>query len=125
MKFCFTAFTLLLAAAQVNAEATLNDGVYTKDQAATTGKASYEKNCKACHNAEFYKEKFQSWNQAPLIEFYDLVSATMPQNAPGSLALQEYTDALAYIFYMLDYPAGDKALSHEDGSMEDILIVTD
>ena len=124
MKFRFTVFALLLGALQANAEMTLNDGVYTKAQAAA-GKISYEKNCKACHNAEFYKEKFQSWNQAPLIEFYDLISATMPQNAPGSLALQEYTDALAYIFNMLGYPPGDKTLSHEDGSMEDILIVTD
>jgi quinoprotein glucose dehydrogenase len=124
MIFRFTALALLLASVTVNAETTLKDGVYTKAQA-EKGKSSYEKNCKNCHMPDFYKEKLAGWSQAPLVEFYDLVSSTMPGDRPGQLPLQEYTDALAYILSMLDYPAGDKPLNHEDGSMDEILIVSD
>jgi len=128
MKFGFTALALLVgslsvASLPVNAETTLNDGVYSKEQAAR-GKESFEANCKACHLPEFYKDKLASWDQAPLVDFYDLVASTMPQSAPGSLTDEQYADALAYIFSFLGYPDGDKELSYTDGSMDDILIVT-
>ncbi len=127
MKFRFTAvlfaaLSISTVAIPVSADKSLNDGVYTKAQA-EKGKTSYENNCKACHQVDFYQEKFQSWQGAPLIEFYDLVTSTMPGDRPGALELQDYTDAMAHIFSLMGYPAGDKALSHEDGSMDSISIV--
>lgn len=99
------------------------DGVYTEEQA-ERGKQVYETHCKACHVPEFYQAKFQVWNNQPLSALYDAVSFSMPESNPGGLALQEYTDVMAYIFSLLDYPAGNKELSHEDGSMSDIVIHT-
>ena len=122
MKSVVPALVLLFVAVNTSAE-TLNDGVFTKEQAAR-GKVSYEKNCKTCHMIDFYKDKLAGWNQAPLIDFYDVVSSTMPGDRPGALALQDYTDALAYIFSELGYPAGDKEMNPDDGSMDDVTIVT-
>ena len=134
MKFRFSAAVLaaclpvalgaVVVSASAIAETTLKDGVYTQAQA-DKGKTSYEANCKSCHAPEFYREQLRNWNQVPLIEFYDLVSATMPGDRPGALELQDYTDAMAHIFSLLGYPAGDKVLNQDDGSMEKILIVVD
>lgn len=104
------------------AEMTLNDGVYTEEQA-QKGKQVHEENCSSCHQTEFYHDTLQSWNQAPLIEFYHLVSGTMPQDNPGSLWPEDYTNTLAHIFSLLGYPAGDKKLDPYNGTMEEILIV--
>jgi len=123
MKSRIAALALLLTAFSVNAETTLKDGVFTKDQAAR-GKASFDTNCKSCHLPEFYEQKLASFNHAPLVEFFDLVAGTMPASAPGSLSNDEYADALAYIFSLLGYPAGDQELDYDDGTMEEIVIVT-
>lgn len=123
MKFRFMALAGLIAASAASADTTLKDGVYTSDQA-QRGQKTYETNCKDCHNADFYKQKLAGWNQAPLIEFYDLIAGTMPQTMPGGLSDEEYADALAHIFALLGYPAGEKELSYTDGTMEEIVIVT-
>lgn len=99
------------------------DGVYTEAQA-QRGEAVYEQHCKACHTPEFYETKFQAWSSQPLVALYDTVSFSMPESNPGGLALQDYTDVMAYIFALLDYPAGEKELSHNDGSMSQITIET-
>ena len=123
MKFVVPALLFVLMPLQVSAD-TLNDGVFTKAQVAK-GKQSFDKNCQSCHPViDSYQEKLMGWVDAPLIEFYDLVASTMPGSAPGSLTPEEYTGALAYIFYKLGYPAGDKELNPDDGSMDSITIVT-
>lgn len=101
----------------------LADGIYTEAQA-QRGKAVYEEHCQTCHIPAFYEAKFQAWNKQPVAALYDTMSFSMPESNPGGLALQDYTDVLAYIFSLLGYPAGDTELSHEDGSMEEIIITT-
>jgi mono/diheme cytochrome c family protein len=102
---------------------TIQDGVYTEAQA-KRGEAVYEQHCQACHVPAFFEAKFQVWKNQPVSALYDTVSFSMPESNPGGLALQEYTDVMAYIFSLLNYPAGDKELSHEDGSMDEIIIKT-
>lgn len=103
---------------------TTQDGVYTEAQA-KRGEKVYEQHCQACHVPAFYESKFKVWNNQPLSALYDTVSFSMPESNPGGLPLQEYTDVMAYIFSLLDYPAGDTELSHTDGSMEDIIVSTE
>jgi mono/diheme cytochrome c family protein len=106
------------------AESTIQSGVYTDPQA-ERGKAVYEQHCQACHVPAFFEAKFQAWSNQPLIALYDTVSFSMPESNPGGLALQEYTDVMAYILSMLGYPSGDQELSHTDGSMDSIVIKTE
>ncbi|MGH1471335.1 MAG: hypothetical protein ACRBCS_09090 [Cellvibrionaceae bacterium] len=100
---------------------TIKDGVYTEAQA-QEGKKVFDQFCNACHVKEFYQAKLMSWKGAPLIELYDSMSATMPEDNAGGLMLQEYTDVMAYILSLLEHPAGDKPLDHNDGSMSSIII---
>jgi hypothetical protein len=53
---------------------------------------------------------------------YDTMSATMPQDNAGSLPLDDYTHALAYLLSLMGYPAGEQALDPYDGSMRDITV---
>lgn len=103
---------------------TIQDGVYTEDQA-ESGKAVFDQYCKACHVKEFYQAKFAMWKGQPLSALYDSMSASMPEDNPGGLYLQEYTDVMAYIFSLMEYPAGEKPLDHSDGSMDEIVIQAD
>lgn len=125
-KLIPTSFALAgaLACAGSFAESlTTQDGVYTEAQA-KRGEKVYEEHCKACHIPEFYQAKFQVWNNQPLSALYDTVSFSMPESNPGGLALQDYTDVMAYIFSLLDYPTGEQELSHSDGSMNSITVKT-
>ncbi|GAB1263526.1 hypothetical protein [Aurantivibrio infirmus] len=99
----------------------LKDGVYTAEQA-ESGKAVYQQFCSACHVPAFYQDKLNVWKNQPLSGLYDSIVTSMPGDNPGALLLQEYTDVLAYIFSTLNYPSGETALNHEDGSMESIII---
>jgi len=100
---------------------TINDGVYTQAQA-EKGQKVFEQYCAACHVKEFYQAKFMSWKGQPLSDLYDSMSATMPEDNAGALMLQEYTDVMAYILSILEHPAGEKVLDHNDGSMNAIII---
>ena len=76
---------------------TTGDGVFTAEQAAR-GKAVYDKSCATCHPTEFYRARMALWESKPVGALFDSVSASMPQDNPGSLLTSEYVDVLAYIF---------------------------
>ncbi|GAB1261266.1 c-type cytochrome [Aurantivibrio plasticivorans] len=121
---CFSVVAVLLGTLFVGsamAESTTQDGVYIKDQAAQ-GQKLYKKHCIACHNKDDYGDKFLAWEGQPLGDLYETVSATMPEDNVGGLSLDEYTNIMAYVLYMLKFPAGDTPLNHQDGSMSAIII---
>ena len=100
------------AAAQ---DRTVNDGVFTAEQA-TRGRAAYRAQCAACHASNLFGGEMApglkgsgfigGWSGATLWEFADFTQATMPQDAPGRLSVQELNDVIAYILQENDYPAG-------------------
>lgn len=100
---------------------TLNDGVFTAEQA-KAGEVVYEANCKTCHDMKFYENTLKSWNSQPLVYLWETIMGTMPADNPGSLLFEEYTEVLAYILSENDFPAGDVALDHNQG-MDTISIV--
>ena len=53
-------------------------------------------------------------------ELMALVQQTMPQDNPGGLSPEAYTDVLAYLLKMNEYPAGEADLTAE--SLEAIVI---
>lgn len=123
-------FTLLLFAATVVAAAlsvpaaaqdrTVNDGVYTAEQA-TRGRAAYRGQCAACHAENLFGGEMApglkgsgftgGWSGATLWELADFTQATMPQDAPGRMSVQELNDVIAYILQENDYPAGAEELA--------------
>lgn len=104
---------LLLAAlptAQTPTKST-NDGVYAAAQA-ERGKGTFQAKCTACHESnQFASRDFISgWTKEPLSSLYEMISATMPADSPGSLSEQEYADVIALMLQLNGVKAGDAEL---------------
>ncbi len=121
--FILCAAAVVAAALSVPAaaqERTVNDGVYTAEQA-SRGRAAYRAQCAACHAANLFGGEMApglkgsgfigGWSGATLWEFADFTNATMPQDAPGRLTGQELNDVIAFILQSNDYPAGSDELA--------------
>jgi mono/diheme cytochrome c family protein len=104
-----------LAIVAAQGDKSVNDGIYTAAQAdrgATTFKAS----CTACHEtSRFTGDEFLAgWTEKPLHELFAHMSATMPEDNPGSLKPQQYADVVAYFLKLNGYPAGKTELPGVD-----------
>jgi mono/diheme cytochrome c family protein len=106
------AVTVAATGAQAPAR-TVNDGVYSSGQA-TRGDALFQSICTTCHDTErFTGEEFVSaWSGKPLSELFKAVQ-TMPEDNPGSLNAQQYSDVMAYFLQLNKYPSGSDELKGE------------
>lgn len=86
-------------------------GAYSASQA-ERGRTTFRAICAECHySSEFRGSRFQfSWGRRSAADFYDEVSGTMPEDAPGSLDPQVYLDVVAYVLELNGFPAGDADL---------------
>ena len=124
-RFVLVLFAAMVVGAVLSAPAaaqdrTINDGVFTAEQA-TRGRAAYRAQCAACHASNLFGGEMApglkgsgfvgGWSGATLWEFADFTQATMPQDAPGRLSVQELNDVIAYILQENDYPAGAEDLA--------------
>lgn len=121
------AFLLALAATpalgpEEEASRTTRDGVYTAVQA-ERGRESYQRACGGCHPLDWYRgPTMKPWDGASLLNLYDVIATTMPENNPGSLKRREYLDLLAYILSLNGMPAGREELTAPPEALKKILI---
>ncbi len=121
---------LLLAAAAGPALAgqdgqrSTNDGVYSEAQAAR-GQALFQSRCTACHDtARFTGTGFvQNWAGQPMADLFALVSTTMPEDNPGSLQPQQYTDILTFFLRLNGFKNGDAELQGTEAALKAVTIV--
>lgn len=100
---------------------TVNDGVYTKDQA-KAGEALYEAQCILCHDKKYFRPVLKRWEGQPINVLYTVMSTSMPESNPGFLSEKEYVDILAYILSLSRYAAGDTELDYKDGALNDLKV---
>jgi|Laugresbdmm110sd_1035091.scaffolds.fasta_scaffold78100_2 quinoprotein glucose dehydrogenase len=126
------AFTHITA----HAQASIWDGVYTKDQAAR-GKLSYSPACAKCHG-EIMNGSGQpdqrpspalagdmflfSWNNKPVAALWAYIKTTMPTDNPGILSDQQTSDVIAHMLSLTEIPTGAKPLPSDIGSLAGIMI---
>ncbi|MBV6519924.1 MAG: hypothetical protein MNPFHGCM_00027 [Gemmatimonadaceae bacterium] len=98
-------------------------GIYTDDQA-RKGESTYGKFCLSCHDAtEHAGAVFEdAWAGRPVYEFFVKIKTTMPDDEPGALKDQEYTDIVAYMLKLTGYPSGAAALPNDAEKMRGFLI---
>lgn len=110
---------LAAAAASVDAQKSVNAGVYTAEQA-TRGEGTFGARCTNCHDpGRFTGNDFvRHWSNQPLAVLYGIMSSTMPEDNPGSLTAQEYADVLAYFLSLNKYPAGVEELKGGEEAMK-------
>ncbi len=115
-------FGLAVGQLAVAQDKTVKDGVFTAEQVAT-GQVVYDSSCKTCHDMRFYRDILKSYNNQPVLWLWESILGTMPADNPGSLMLDEYTDAIAYILSENGFPAGDAKLDPDNG-MGDIKVLS-
>src|SRR5690606_22844899 len=110
------------AAAQSHADPrTINDGIYTEEQA-EAGEELYAEHCLTCHDKKYFRPVLKAWEGQPLGVLYTVMSASMPETNPGALPRKDYVDILAYILSLSRYPSGDAELDYKDGALDEIAI---
>ena len=89
----------------------VNDGVYTVDQA-ERGRKMFESKCTACHDTGRFtgSDFIKQWSGQPLHSLFEVVKTTMPEDNPGSLEPQQYADVLSYYLTLNKYPSGQEEL---------------
>jgi mono/diheme cytochrome c family protein len=118
-------------AVTVAAQATrsVNEGVYTADQA-MKGEALYKEQCAACHGDNLEgsgpmpplagKDFLANWTGKTLGDLYEKTQTTMPATAPGTLTPEQTAEIVAYLLSKDNYPAGAVAL---EAKLEPLLLI--
>ncbi|MYH31993.1 MAG: c-type cytochrome [Acidobacteria bacterium] len=119
------------AAVQETTSSTL-DGVFSSAQA-SRGQRVYDQNCASCHGQRLRGGEMAPslagadfivwWTEVRVGDLFNRIKLTMPEDAPGRLSDQEYTDVVAYLLDRSDYPAGENELSTDKAEMDKIMIV--
>jgi len=113
---------LLIAAAGASADPrTINDAIYTDEQA-EAGEKLYAEHCLTCHDKKYFRPVLKAWEGQPLALLYTVMSTSMPESNPGALPRKDYVDILAYILSLNRYPAGESELDYKDGVLDGIVI---
>ncbi len=100
---------------------TINDGVYTRDQA-KAGEALYTQHCILCHDKKYFRPVLKRWEGQAINVLFTVMSTSMPENNPGFLSEKDYVDILAYVLSLSRYTAGDTELEHKDGALNDLTV---
>jgi mono/diheme cytochrome c family protein len=120
-KFLLAATLSSIGAYAVAEQRTVNDGVYTEDQA-DAGEVLYTQHCLLCHDKKYFRPVLQRWEGQPLGIMFTVMSTSMPESNPGFLSEKEYVDILAYILSLSRYEAGDIELDYQDGALNSLLV---
>ena len=100
---------------------TVNDGIYTRDQA-KVGEVLYIQHCLLCHDKKYFRPVLKRWEGQPISILYMVMATSMPESNPGFLSEKEYVDILAYILSLSRYTKGDTALDYRDGALDKLII---
>ncbi|HVZ48437.1 MAG TPA: cytochrome c [Gemmatimonadaceae bacterium] len=86
-------------------------GVYT-DAQATRGESTFNGTCLSCHvPSDYTGDSFQSkFVGGTVFDMFDDIRQSMPQDNPGSLTNEQYTDLVAYLFKLNGLPTRDREL---------------
>lgn len=107
------------------------DGVYTKAQAAR-GRTVYAEECMKCHGETLDGGEagpglagtifVERWNGKTVGKLFAVIRKSMPSDDPGNLSMRQYSDLVAYILSMNEFPTGAKELERDTAALEEIRI---
>ena len=120
-SFVLGGFLAVAAFSTALAQATksVNDGVYTAEQA-KKGEGIYKEQCAACHGDNLEgagpmpalagKDFLTQWQGKTVGDLFEKTHTSMPATAPGSLTPEQVAEITAYQLSMSKYPAGSTPL---------------
>ena len=122
---CALSTSAAVVASAQSEQRTIRDGVFSAAQVAR-GKKVFDSICVSCHELEDFTGPgayLEDRDGKPLWDTFDFIRTKMPDDDPGSLAPEQYTAVLAYIFSVYGLPAGNAELPIERRALELITIV--
>jgi mono/diheme cytochrome c family protein len=103
--------------------------VYGADQA-KRGEGQYQLDCSTCHgvtltgsesgSALIGSDFIADWAGKSMADLFEYTRSGMPKDSPGRLSRQQYAAVIAYILSANKYPAGEKELSSDAESLQQI-----
>ena len=101
----------------------VSSGVYTSAQA-KRGAEAFLVNCVSCHSTTDYTgETFTlAWVSRTAFDIFDQIRKQMPEDNPGILSAEQYTDIVAYMFSLNGYPTGQTELPAQDEPLKRVKI---
>jgi mono/diheme cytochrome c family protein len=96
---------------------------YTIEQA-NRGAMVYRDVCSECHEAlEYTGGDFRTkWNGRSLFDLVDLLRNTMPDENPGTLSRQQYSDVVAYMMKLNGVAPGKAPVPTDDEALRKVRI---
>jgi len=108
-----------------SARATASEGspIYSSDQA-RRGQSAYGKHCVNCHSPAAYTGSAfrRAWGNRSVLELWEQIRTTMPQDGPGKLSRQQYSDIVAYLLKLNGLPAGPTELPADADQLQPLVI---
>ena len=105
-------------------------GVYAPEQA-RRGEPLYRESCGSCHGTSLEGGEMappltggpfnSNWNGLTMGDLLERTRVSMPANSPGSLSRQQYTDILAFMLRIGNFPEGKTELPRETDVLRQIL----
>ncbi len=89
---------------------------------AQRGENAFLASCTTCHSSgEFNDAAFQTrWRNRTARDLFDLVSATMPEDAPNSLPQERYVEIVAYLLTLNGFPTSGTGSAWDVGALGDV-----
>ena len=86
---------------------------------AVRGKGFFRETCLSCHSSsEFRGSTFErQWRGRTVRDLYASIAFSMPDDNPGGLPAQTYTDIIAYVLELNGYPPGASELMPDRSAM--------
>ncbi len=121
MRMMIVWSALLVSSVATADPRTVNDGIYTKDQA-KAGEQLYADQCLLCHDKKYFRPILKRWEGQSLSIMFTVMSTSMPESNPGFLSEKEYVDILAYILSLSRYAPGETELNYENGALDEVVV---
>jgi hypothetical protein len=67
-------------------------------------------------------EFLRKWNGKTVGDLSGVIRKTMPADDPGNLSSRQYSDIVAYILSVNEFPAGQKELDRDAAALNEIRI---
>ena len=89
---------------------------------ADRGRNVFRSTCTECHySSEFSDRQFKfKWRRRTAGDLFEMVSTQMPEDAPGSLELQQYADIVAFVLRLNGFEPGSAELPPDAAVLETI-----
>lgn len=111
-----------VAADRDGSRRSLRDGVYS-DAQADRGRKTFDAYCASCHQPQaFVGPYLKAWTGRTVDGLFETVRNGMPEENPGGLERQEYTDILAFIFRQDGAPSGPEELPSSALGLKQVVI---